>query len=520
MKTLQGLLFFVLTIFSCSSGVESGAVRDYSGTPLYNGEIIFLNSADMSGLNMKQLSVPFSSISESVLGGNKILSNKEENWSLYEWEIKAMADHRRASNDEKIGVKLQFICDYMELIDLELVELLQKEKIEEFKKLLKEKAGEEEYSKALEFNVELMKNALYLHVTNGKIGGKESDNKRMGKYKYLKENCPKYRQFMDIVEHSKLENIEGKVSNIDDLNSAVEFIKRANVAVTYLPLEKRNGMLADAICQLICKAPDISEIDNILKWSLRENLHIQKFEELDDFIFKRKLKEIGLAKNFQEERLFRKVLMKACPAYDDWVERRYYLYENIAAPSLASIGLSGPLGIDNSFTPPSSIQFDSISQLQNYFVQINKDWKKNAQDMLQKNIRDDERAQWAIQQTCNILENLDLSYAQKDEFGAWHNTASINYKLGVESPQDIKILIYGQMLAFFDSFIKEGQCFNIPDKRGFRNNFKLGYVRNSREVKRVLQSMESCGIWDELDSIVDKNALAISKEFYVPIEKH
>jgi len=119
--------------------------------------------------------------------------------------------------------------------------------------------------------------------------------------------------------------------------------------------------------------------------------------------------------------------------------------------------------------------------------------------------------EWTTNETCKLIEDLDLDYANNSNFYTWANVAENNYKFGVERPKDVKLLLYAQLLAYYGNLVKTGQLYNVKYKDGDYGFFHGWGV--DRQFKKQLQ--EQCQKkQDKLSEICEKNYLKMDRELF------
>lgn len=62
----------------------------------------------------------------------------------------------------------------------------------------------------------------------------------------------------------------------------------------------------------------------------------------------------------------------------------------------------------------------------------------------------------SIKQTCDCLRGFDIDFALNDDYVKWVMVAEISYDLGVETPEEEKLLAYNEILQIYISMAEKG----------------------------------------------------------------
>ena len=487
-------LFFVLVLLAACGGSSS---QTYEGK-LYNGEMIFSEGTDISSLAFGTLSLSPSAVELAAEIGE--LENDEEKNRIISWEDAVSEEISRSPKAERSGKRLRYICDLMEFVDFEVIKTF----------------TESPSARVLLNNPVLFKAATYntqwhyklypfvSRIYDAKIGDYSKPTPLLQQkqtHEFLKANCPKYAAFMELVETNPLNAIEGKVAEAIDVKVVKQFLDRAGSAVLSLPEDERAAVYADAVCQVLSRKPE-GMIKSVADFQDKEKLHIKSFFDLEDAIFDRRLKSLGIAKKDNEKRAFRKLLVESCPIYGSWVD--YKREQIFAAGSAATATLGMGAGrVDMSFDAPD-VPFNSFTEVDSFMYKLyNLAYEKS------RELNKEEFLKWQAGQTCDCLKQLDTDYINDDDFHNWVSTAEMNYEFGVERPEDIKMLIYKQLFALYGLMVEEGDI-QIPSKEKyiFRQRYGSALI-----YEKELESQ--CGaLRKEILDILEEKPSYINDKFF------
>jgi len=485
-------------------GLFFGACGDSGGIyegKLYTGQVLLSEGTDISDFSFSKLSAPSAVKLATEIG---VLENDEELQQINAWESAVFKEINNAPESERLSKKLQYMCDYMEFIDLDFVRLYTE--TQSLKILLSNPttAAPAEYHAKI-YHKMMPAITYFFEITTKRRKPIPIDQQKQT-HEFLKANCPKYNKIMELVERSPLIKMEGQVESYADVDVIKEFLVRADKAVKPLPVEQKAEVYADVVCQVLSRNPLImlrTEEDLFDK----ELQYITSLLELEDAIFYRRLKRLGIASNLEEKRKFNKILAKTCPTYSAWVDYKQeqaFIGGIIAAEKFGMEGVK-EMKYETTFDAPD-VSFDNFKELKFHMISMDSIWEKK-----QKESSTAEIVEWATNETCKLIEGLDLDYANNSNFSAWQSIAKINYKFGVERPEDVKILLYDQLLAYYNNLIKTGRLYNIKYKNG-DYGFFLGWRvewKFKEQLQKQCQKQQG-----KLSEICEKKYLKMDRELF------
>jgi len=487
-----------------------GGSGSFSSDNYYNGEIIFSKGADISNMEFIPLSSP--SLAD-VMADADVIDTKEEFDKLIAWQQAAKKEIRASPESESLGKQLTVSCQAMEMVDLELAKSYLLYDHSERDAYLEANVKSENVAYAKKTNARIVSAMLYYFANDyyslkdGSRGvSKDSDRS----HEFLKKNCPKYAAFMEIAESNLLNFIDGKVSSDEDIDRVNAFIGTINWAFKLLSdKEEKTKIYADAVCQVLARNPQIT-VNSVQVIESEEGDLAMRVKDIEDDLLDKKLESLGIAKTFSEKREFKKNLVKSCSNYGEWVdykrEQMYDIYRLIVDKEGDYI--SG----NPSFKAPS-VPYNSFAEIKSHVDSLRAKWdNKSYYGVTKKDIPLDKYAEWTAKQSCDCFRELDMDFIRQKNFPIWVAAADINYRLGVERPEDMKLLLLSELFAIYGKMSERGQIVDIPSLSS--RQLRTHSLYSERAHKKAVQ--KQCGkLRDELYDLHKKIlSVAITKEFY------
>ncbi len=485
------IAIFIMGIVLISCG-DSGSI--YKGK-LYKGQLIFSEGTDISGLKFGQLSV--SSVADIVKDIGEI-ENQEDFKRMNTWGETALEEIKNAPKSEQEAKKLRYMCDILEFIDIDFLERYTESS--ELRDLLSNSMTVKtaEYRDRVQYK--FLPQVTYFFEFQINKNEPISFEQKKQTHEFLKVNCAKYRAIMELLEQNPFEKIERKPTsdketiviknNIDIIK---KFIKRADKACEPLPEEDKINIYSDAVCQILSLHPEQQILDS-------QFIYASLYTDVVDEIFSKSLVRLGIASSFNEKRAFFKKLSKSCPIYDSWMN--YTRQRSLNHIKFFGIIDNADEKTNNSLKVPT-LPYNNFKELEASMESFRYEWEekqsKGSSDFLN----------WKVQKTCKILGDLDMDYANNKDFTKLYGIAKVNYKYGVEQPEDIKILLYSQLLAYYGNLLETGLLYNFKRDRGSIS------LRNGPRMRYNYKLKEQCSEQREkLMKICKRSYLKIDRKFF------
>ncbi len=435
-----------------SALLSCGSEDVYLGD-IYDGQTILPPAdVDVSDLAFAELSLENADVIAQEIGR---FDSPDERTRMIEWSQAAQQEIMQSVGMQRENKRLTFICEYLDFFDFDYIEYYQNSRSErEYVLGLSQNETRDFYKLVHRPYLENTFERFFL-VRPSDMRLSSSDEVKA--HKFLLANCPKYNTLMTLIQVNPLRLIQGKVSDTMDVSIAREFIDRAKFAIAILEEGEKAKFFADAVCQVISRKPKKPYSESQLT-NPSYQYKIQ-FNELETQIFDVFAKDLGIAKTNREKRIFRKRLSEICPYYEEWVTIRReedYIEAKLAYAFFSDENAMLLDNLDHSYKVPDH-PFDSIKGLSSHMNAMSLRAHETKSKWIDRTFTEEECIDILSSQTCQVLDEIDLTFITDRRYATWQYLSEYNYTMGVESKKDLDFIIYHQMCSLYNEILNDGK---------------------------------------------------------------